>query len=190
MQKTPIRILIAVTILISALSVVSCSPGGLFSGDMMYAPHREAKTDLPVLQSALMALSDGDRAGQITLTEAEFSSLLRLFLVDDSLHDGKIRDAQVWFEPDTVTIKLLLREGILPFIPSDAAANIEGELITEDGQLVFNMNRGGIGVIPIMSPALRLMIEDEISQSFGEIFNRTSPLNVKVNSGTITVDIP
>ena len=94
---------------------------------------RQIGADVP--QSALIALSQGDRAGQIKLTEDEFSSLLRAVLVNATDEQTLIRDVQVWLEPDTVYLKILLREGAFPLIPTGMALNVEGGLRIADGRL-------------------------------------------------------
>ncbi len=134
-------------VLLSVL-LTACSPGGLFEGNMMYAPHRAQESGAPVLESALIALTEGDRAGQVKLTEDEFASLLRAVLVNTTDEQTLIRDVQVWLEPDTVYLKILLREGAFPRIPTGVALNVEGGLRTADGRLRFDLRRAGRGRHP------------------------------------------
>ena len=176
-------------VLLSVL-LTACSPGGLFEGNMMYAPHRAQESGAPVLESALIALTEGDRAGQVKLTEDEFASLLRAVLVNTTDEQTLIRDVQVWLEPDTVYLKILLREGAFPRIPTGVALNVEGGLRTADGRLRFDLRRAGVGVIPVVSPALLDILEGQLEVAAGELVDRASPLGVTVDSGVITIDVP
>lgn len=177
-------------LLLLALLLSACSTGGLFSGDMMYAPHRSQVTDATVYRSALTALAEGDRAGRITLSEAELSSLLTAALAGRSGEGGMIRDVQVWLEPDTVYLKIMLREGAIPRLPGDVAVNVEGGLRTADNRLQFELERAGVGVIPIASPALLDLVEAQLKIAVRRLVDRASPLGVEVDTGTITIDVP
>lgn len=190
MRKTANRTWRFTLMVLLVLLLVACSPGGLFSGNMLYAPNRIIEADADTLTSALNALSEGDRAGVITLTEAEFTSLLRLALLNTKQDDSLITDVKAWFEPDTIFLKTTLREGSLPFIPTEAAISVEGGLQSIDNRLVFNLNRASFGVIPILQPALQTQLENEVSQSVFSVFDRVSPLTVRVGSGEITIELP
>ncbi len=170
--------------------LVGCSPGGLLSGGMMYTPHRQLETGPETLRDALNALSEGDRAGEIVLSEAEFTSLMNAFFVDEYDESSAIKELKVWFEPDTVIVKMLMKEGVLPGIPSDVALNLEGTLTTEDSRLRFNLERGGVGVLASLSPIVREVLEAELDRQVGILFDRTTPLTVRVDTGTLTITLP
>lgn len=177
-------------ILLLATLLGGCSPGGLFSGNMMWAPHRAVETDAAMLQSALTELAEGDRAGRITLTEEQLSSLLRATLTRHEGQEGTVSDVQVWLEPDTVYLKVLLREGAVPLIPTETALNLEGALRTVDGRLQFELRRAGVGVLSIVSPALLDAIESQLNVAVRSLLDRTSPLHVDVDTGVIAIDVP
>lgn len=182
------NLLVALPVL--TLLFTACSPGGVFSGDMMWAPHRTQETGSAVTQSAWTALSEGDRSGQITLSEAELSSLLRAGMVRGSEDEGLFRDVQVWLEPNTMYLKLLLRQGIVPFVPTDTALNVEASVSVEDGQLQVGLHRAGMGVIPLVSQPILSMIEEQLGLAVNEIINRSTPLDVTLDTGQITIDLP
>ena len=190
MRYSTVRLPFTVVIITVALALAGCSPGGVFSGDFMYAPHRQLEIGPDTFVNALNALSEGDRAGEIVLTEAEFTSLMDAFFVDKNDNTSAIKELQVWFEPDTVYAKLLLREGAVPGIPTDTALNLEGSLRTEDSRLHFDIERGGIGVFGSLSPILISSLEEELDKQIGVLFDRTTPLDVKVDSGKMTILLP
>jgi hypothetical protein len=170
--------------------LTACSPGGLYTGDMMYAPHRTLEYGAETLRSGLMALTEGDRSGQIRLSEAELSALLTAMLVDETNAESLIRDVQVWLEPDTVYLKLLLRDGALGQPTGNVAVNVEAGLRTEDGRLLLEIHRAGLGVIPILSPTLLDTLETQLHTQVGKLVNRSSPLDVTIDSGTMTIELP
>ena len=185
--RTLIRYIMAASFV---LALAGCSPGGLFSGDMMYAPHRAIESDTEIQRSALLALSAGDRSGQIVLSEEEFSSLVRALMVDDYSDESLVKDVVVWLEPDSVYAKVLLRAGAIPGIPTETALNLQGRLRTEDGRLKLDLERAAIGVIPLMTPALLNLVESQLETSVLQLVDRVSSLGVTVGSGTITIDVP
>jgi len=172
------------------MALPACSPGGLFSGDMMYAPHRSMESDMEIQRSALSALSEGDRTGRIVLSEEEFSSLIRAMVVDDSNGESLVKDVVVWLEPQTVYVKVLLRKGAVPGVPTETALNLQGRLRTEDGRLKLEVERASVGVIPLMTPALLNLVQSQLETTVFNLVDRVSPLGVAVGSGTITIDVP
>ena len=156
----------------------------------MYAPHRELVSDTETLRSALLALAEGDRAGQIVLREDEFSALLRAALANRTGDGGMVEDVELWMEPDTIYLQIMLREGTIPRIPGRVALNLEGGLRTADGRLVFDLSRAGVGVIPILSPAVLDLLETQLDFAMRRLVDRASPLDVAVDSGQITIAVP
>jgi hypothetical protein len=138
------------TCLMALMLLAACSPGGVFSGDLMAAPHRPIEQDLALARAAGQTALRGLITGQLTLTEAEVTNLLRLRLMSDPQAQTMIRDVRVWFERDRVFIKLLLVQGIIPGIPTDTAINLEGRLTTDTGGLHVGIERLGLGVIPLL----------------------------------------
>jgi hypothetical protein len=92
---------------------------------------------------------------QVTLTEAQATHLLRQAW--RATPAGAIRDVRVLFEPGRAYIKVLLRQGIVPGIPSDAAINLAGQLASVDGRLQVRVDQVGLGVLPL-APAAALEI--------------------------------
>ena len=156
----------------------------------MWAPHRTQPVGPDVTQSALAALSQGDRAGQIVLSEAELSSLLRAAIVRRGGNEEVFRDVQVWLEPDTMYLKLLLHQGIIPLVPTDTALNLASGIRVEDGQLRVGLVRAGIGVIPLLSQEVLDMLEGQLGLAMNDIVNRATPLDIALDTGQITITLP
>lgn len=176
--------------MILALMLAACSPGGLFSGNMMFAPHRTAERNADTLQSALMALGEGDQSGRIRLSESELASLLTLALVDEADPDSLVRDVQVWLEPDTVYLKFVLSEGVVQAIPGEVAINVQASLHTEEGRLILGLQRAGVGAIPILASMTDERTGAPHRNRGRTLVNRTSPLDVTVDAGEIVIDLP
>ena len=170
--------------------LAACSPGGLFSGNMMYAPHRTRSVNADTLQSALIALSEGDQSGRIRLSESELASLLNLALVDEADPDALVRDVQVWLEPDTVYLKFVLREGVVRAIPGEVAINVQASLRSEEGRLILGLQRAGAGRNPHPRPSTQEQI-GSLHQNRGRtLVDRSSPLDVTVEPGEIVILLP
>lgn len=140
-------------ILLAALLTAACSPGGLFSGDLMWTPHREIAHQPGHSAAGARALLSGLAAREVRLTESEVTHLLRRAWGITPASEGAVRDVRVLFERDLVSIKILLREGVLPGIPSDSALNLVGRLVTVDGKLQIAVDQIGLGVIPLAPTA-------------------------------------
>lgn len=162
-------------VLPATLLTAACSPGGLFSGDLMWTPHRQIAAQPDQAVDAARALMGGLLTHQVTLTEAQATHLLRQAW--NATPDGAIRDVRVLFEPDRAYIKVLLRQGVIPGIPSDAAINLAGQLATVDGKLQVKVNQVGLGVIPLaptdalhlLNQAIATLLQDRAGRAAGAI---------------------
>jgi len=172
------------------LLLSSCSPGGLFSGNMMYAPQRTVERSGDTLQSALLALSQGDQSGQIRLSESELESLLNMALVDNSDDERLIRDIQAWLEPDGVYLKVYLRDGAISTIPGEVALNLKVTVQSENGRLVLSVPRASLGALTLFGPGGPDSDGSSSPVRSRVLLDRASPLNVTVESGEIVIDVP
>lgn len=150
-------------VLLTGLLISACSPGGLFSGDLMWTPHREVASQPDQSGDAARALVGGLAAREVTLTEAQATHLLRRLWGDTPEDERAIRDMRVLFDPDLVSVKVLLRQGVVPGIPSDTALNLAGRLATVDGRLRFEVERAGVGVIPLAPQAVLDLINNAMA---------------------------
>ena len=183
------RILILVWPL--AMFILSaCSPGGFFSGDMMWAPHRPVEVTEDATNAAKRTLAEGDRAGSITLTETEFSSLLHLFLIGRDGESSLFRDINVWFEPDRIYLKTLLKQGTIPGIATDVALNLETALTVQDGEFKLDVKRVGMGVVPILTERIVLLLEDALNARIRMIGAGKMPADIHLDTGTIAIEVP
>jgi hypothetical protein len=132
------------------------------------------------------SLVRGALLGEATFGEAEITNLLRQSLLGSSDPARPVRDLQVWFEPDLVYVKLLLRRGVLPGIPSDCAINLAGRLTTADGRLRFTVERVGIGVIPVAPAAARQAINEFLAALLQRQMPRAAA-QVELDRGHLTI---
>jgi len=153
-----------VIVLLTGLLVSACSPGGLFSGDLMWTPHREVAASQPGQSGdAARALIGGLTVREVTLTETQVTHLLRRLWGDTPESERVVQDVRVLFDPDLVSVKVLLRQGVVPGIPSDTAINLAGRLATVDGKLRFEVERAGVGVIPLAPQAALNLINNAMA---------------------------
>jgi hypothetical protein len=175
---------LALTLLLAA-----CSPGGLFSGDLMFAPHRPIEDDPTLALSAAESMIKGFGEGQIALSEAEVSNILRLRWFGNPDAERSVKDVAVWFEQDRVFVKVLLAAGVVQGIPGEAALNFEGRLLTDaGGKLQFAVERTGLGVIEIPPP----VAFDLLGADLNEILAFQAALpggDVTVEPGTLVIDL-
>jgi hypothetical protein len=169
------RIVRLLVLLFGALGMAACSPGGLFSGDLMWTPHRQIASQPDQAGEATRALLGGLLTHQVTLTEAQATGLLRQAW--GVTPTSAIRDVRLLFDPDRVYLKILLRQGVIPGIPGDTALNLAGRLATVDGKLQVAVDQVGLGVIPIapadalalLNQALTTLLQDQAGRAAGAI---------------------
>ena len=156
------------------------------AGQAVELPERDVAIDVnTALEAQNMAMS-GLMSGNVTLNEAQFSSLLTELLKANSGANNPIESITAWFEPDAIYLQVDVVDGVLPATIGDKLA-VAGTIDVADGRLVLDLSQASAGNYLVEGASLA-PINDQINTALGN-FNLGVPLQVETDEGSVTLSM-
>lgn len=149
-------------------------------------PNRPVEISVEAALAAQEALTGALATGQITLSEAEFSSFLTKLLEANTGANQPVASIIVWIDPDLLHFRVTLKEGVL--LP--AAGNtldLVGNLVIVDGQLQLQLAQAASGDY-VVDGALLAPIAAQINGALAQQLP-TVPLTISQETGTLTISL-
>lgn len=168
-------LIVLLTFLIGACSTAGIQP-----------PTRTVAISLDDALAAQNTILSGLATGQVTLTEAQFSSLLTKLLEANSGPNSPVASITTWVEPEQLYLRVTLKEGVL-------AANL-GNTLDLVGSLAVNQGALEIGLAEVAAGpyvATGALLQPIAAQLNGALAQQLPalPLAVTLESGALTLSL-
>ncbi|MFZ4660716.1 MAG: hypothetical protein ACOYNY_27140 [Caldilineaceae bacterium] len=163
-----------------ALLMSACSTGGV------QTPARTIEITLDEAVAAQNTLLSGLATGQVTLTEAQFSSLLTKLLEANSGPNSPVASITTWVEPEQLYLRVILKDGVLATNLGNTL-DLVGSLTVNAGALQIGLAEAAAGPY-VATGALLQPIADQINGALAQQVPAL-PLAVKLESGVITLSL-
>lgn len=132
------------------------------------------------------ALAGALATGQVTLTEAEFSSYLTKLLEANTGANQPVASILTWIEPEALHFRLTLKEEVLlPGTPT--SFDLVGNLAVVDGQLQLQLDQAAASGL-VASGALLAPIAAQINAALATQLPRL-PLTITQETGKLTLSL-
>jgi hypothetical protein len=164
--------------------LLMASLGGCAAGDVP-APDREVPISVDAALEGQNAGLAGLMGGNVTWTEAQFSSFLTELLRQNTGPNQPVDAITAWFDPDNnVHLRVALKDGVLL---GGKNIDLTGKVAVVDGKVQLNLAEAGANGM-MLSGAWMQYISDYInsylaSPSFGVA------ADVQTGDGTITISL-
>jgi len=170
-----ILLLLLLTFLVGACSTNAIQP-----------PARPITVTLDDALAAQNTLLSGLATGQVTLTEAQFSSLLTKLLEANSGPNSPVAAITTWVEPEQLYLRVTLKEGVLATNLGNTL-DLVGSLAVNEGALQIGLAEAAAGPY-VATGALLQPIADQLNAALAQQVPALS-LAVKLESGVITLSL-
>jgi hypothetical protein len=155
-------------------------------GQAVELPDREVSINVETaLEAQNMAMS-GLMMGNVTLDEAQFSSLLTELLKANSGENNPVESITAWFEPDAIYLQVDVADGVLPATIGDKLA-VAGTVDVADGKLMLDLSQASAGTYKVEGASLA-PINSQINAALSN-FNLGVPVQVETAEGTLTLSM-
>jgi hypothetical protein len=152
--------LVLVTLLVVLASLAGCVSGGAENW-----PDREISTDLDTALAAQDMGMAGLMAGNVSWSEAEFSSFLTYLLRQNAGGMVPVDEVKVWFEPDNqVFIEVTPGAGV----PLAGPVRLAGTIGVENNMVMVDLNAAAVGSVVSVAGPLLDVVEGAINRALND----------------------
>ena len=170
----------------AAVFALSVGLAACTAGQAVELPDREVTIDVGTALDAQNMAMSGLMTGNVTLDEAQFSSLLTELLKANSGENNPVESITAWFEPDAIYLQVDVVDGVLPATIGDKLA-VAGTVDVADGKLVLDLSQASAGTYKVEGASLA-PINAQITAALSG-FNLGVPVQVETAEGTLTLSM-
>jgi hypothetical protein len=167
-----------------ALLIVMASLAGCVAGSAVQVPDRAIEPDL---DTALMAQDMGMAGlmtGNVTWTEAEFSSFLTYLIQQNTAQTPVVESVKTWFEPgNMIVIEATPAAGL----PLAGPVRLAGMIDVVDNLVTLDVDAASVGEIAVAGPLLDV-VAGAVNRALGDPSLGVA-VDVATDTGTITLSM-
>lgn len=167
-----------------ALLIVMASLAGCVAGSEVAVPDREIAVDLDTALVAQDMGMAGVMTGNVTWTEAEFSSFLTYLIQQNGAGAVPVDTVKVWFEPgNNVVIEATPSAGV----PLAGPVRLAGMIGVENNMVQVDVAEASVGNIAVAGPLLQV-VSDAVNRALGDPSLGVA-VDVATDTGAITLSL-
>lgn len=172
--------------IVSALLVMALVVGGCAAGGGVAIPDRDVPISIETALEAQDMVAGALMLGGVELNESQFSSLLTELLKANSGENNPVETITAWFEPETLYLRVTLKEGVLP-AAFGTTLDLAGGIDVQDGALAVDLQQAAAGPYTV-SGALLAPISAQINSALAAQMMGL-PVSVEIGEGTLNISM-